>query len=192
MINNATGRLLQRGATLLVILFCTTAALSAGVSTATDNPVVKVSGDANGENVWLTGQVFIRHGLLLFRTDTAVTDAGENVVFLGATREFASELLPAYVTAAEKGTKVRLYGALRLSDPGQRLATEAPPVEFITWEMHSPTEQDTFRTSQTTLIASSSVATYPDDGTYGPLRSTALPIHVVAISLRGRQPSQTW
>ena len=62
---------------------------------------------------WITGEVFVRNGVLFFRTDQPVQgNTKGNVVLLGATKQAAATLLPAYMRAAEKHLKLRLYGSL--------------------------------------------------------------------------------
>jgi hypothetical protein len=103
---------------------------------------------------WITGEIFSRDGILLFRTDKDVQgDSEKNVVVLGCTRAGMYTLLPLYAKAAEKHLRARLYGVLQARPetmPGH--AGVVPNVEFITWKLHAPTDPDVLPSDQRLII----------------------------------------
>ena len=103
---------------------------------------------------WITGEVFVRNGVLFFRTDQPVQgNTKGNVVLLGATKQAAATLLPAYRRAAEKHLKLLLYGSLLPfsgSMPGY--SEPLPSIQFITWTVHLPSDPDELSPDQKIII----------------------------------------
>jgi len=101
----------------------------------------------NGEDrpeVWITGDIFTKGGVLFFRADKRVLgNPMGRVVLLGANKATMKVLLPMYLTAAEKHVKLRLCGVLIPFEgtmPGYK--GELPSVQFITWKLHAPSDPD--------------------------------------------------
>jgi hypothetical protein len=96
-----------------------------------------------GKGVWINGNVFIRDGLLLFKTDKPVPGNTEgDVVLLGVSNE-ATGLLPAYMKAAEKNIRLRLYGCFMPvagSIPGH--SGIFPSIEFRPSKVRLPGDSD--------------------------------------------------
>ena len=100
---------------------------------------------------WITGQAFAEKGVLMFRTDKPVQgNTTGKVVLLGASKEAARVLLPAYALALEKHLKLRLYGVL-LPVPDKPVKGK-PSVIFITWKMHLPSDPDELPAGQKMII----------------------------------------
>jgi hypothetical protein len=101
--------------------------------------------------VWITGDVFIQNGQLMFRTERPVQgNTTGNVVLLGSTKNEANFLLPAYSKAADKHMKLRLYGLL-VSNPNAK-DPKLPSVNFITWKAHLPTDPDNLSDNREIII----------------------------------------
>ena len=91
--------------------------------------------------IWITGDPIMQDGQLMFRADKTVQgNTGGNVVLLGATKQTVNFLGPAYMKAAEKHMRLRLYGVL-VPIPGAK-DPKTPSVEFITWKLHLPSDPD--------------------------------------------------
>ena len=101
--------------------------------------------------VWITGDVFIENGQLMFRLDKPIQgNTTGMVVRLGSTKEEANFLLPLYSKAADKNMKLRLYGLL-VSDPNTK-DPKSPSVSFITWKAHLPTDPDDLPNNRKIII----------------------------------------
>lgn len=97
--------------------------------------------DLSRYEVWITGEPIMRGQALMFKCDKPVQgNTTGDLVLLGATKETINVLGPAYMKAAEKHMKLRLYGVLvpveHAKDP------KAPSVQFITWKLHLPSDPD--------------------------------------------------
>jgi hypothetical protein len=93
---------------------------------------------------WITGDMFLRDGILAFRADKPVQgNRTGDVVLVGPTRDGVNTVGPLLVRAAERKLKVRLYGVLQqtsTSFPGHH--EKLPSVQFIVWKVHVPTDPD--------------------------------------------------
>ncbi len=102
--------------------------------------------------LWITGDVFVQNGHLMFRCDKEVQgNTTGRVVFLGAIREGAKVLLPMYAKAAEQHKRVRLYGLLVPVEAKDR-KKNAPSITFLTWKAHLPNEPDELPSNQKMII----------------------------------------
>jgi len=101
--------------------------------------------------VWITGDVFIENGQLMFHADKPIQgNTTGMVVRLGSTKEEANFLLPLYSKSADKNMKLRLYGLL-VSDPNTK-DPKSPSVSFITWKAHLPTDPDDLPNNRKIII----------------------------------------
>ena len=121
-------------------------------------PAADEKDDPAAYAVWITGEVIVEDGALLFRADRPVQGNPMGaVVVLGATRDTVKVLLPMYAAAAEKHVSLRLFGVLQpfsgtiASHPGP-----LPAVQFITWKLHAPTDPDE-------LPADQKITVHPED-----------------------------
>lgn len=97
--------------------------------------------DLSKYEVWITGDPIMQNGMLMFRADKSVkNNTTGNLVLLGATKQTINFLGPAYMKAAEKHMKVRLYGVL-VPVPDAK-GPKSPSVQFITWKLHLPSDPD--------------------------------------------------
>jgi len=108
--------------------------------------------------VWITGEIFTSNetnGRLLFVTDKPIKDnPARNVVLLGTTPSCTNIFFPMYGSAAEKHTKVRLFGVLQRITPPPNASPTEPNVQFIAWKFHSPSDPDELPTSERLLVDS--------------------------------------
>jgi len=110
MMSDRKNQLLGAGVTACVILLLALAAARADdpIPPNTNGPA-KTAPDTTRYEVWITGEVFNRGDLMLFRADKPVQGNSEgNVILLGSTTQTAKVLLPAYMKAAEKHMTLRL------------------------------------------------------------------------------------
>lgn len=107
-------------------------------------PAAGKKDDPTANAVWITGQVLVEDGTLLFRADRPVKgNPRGNVIMLGATRNTMKVLLPVYASAAEKHLSLRLFGVLQaFSATVASHPKPLPNVEFITWKVHLPSDPD--------------------------------------------------
>ena len=93
---------------------------------------------------WITGDMLLWNGILVFRADKPVEgNRTKEVVFVGPTRDGVNTTGPLLMRAAERKLKVRLYGVLQkisTSFPGHH--KKLPSVQFIVWKQHMPTDSD--------------------------------------------------
>ena len=102
--------------------------------------------------VWITGDVLVQDGELMFRCDKEVQgNAKGRLVLLGAVRDGAKVLLPMYAKAAEQHKKLRLYGVL-VPDEAKHRKENAPSIVFLTWKAHLPGEPDKLAPNQKVII----------------------------------------
>lgn len=99
---------------------------------------------------WITGDVTFENNVLLFHTDKPVRgDSEGNVVVLGGTKDSVAALIPLLQKAAERKTKVRLFGALLpFNGSFKNHPGPLPNVEFIVWKLHDPSDPDVLPASQ--------------------------------------------
>jgi hypothetical protein len=91
---------------------------------------------------WVTGDVLLENGNLLFRTDKPVKDNSRgNIVALAAVEQGAKVLIPLYQRAAEKHKKLRLYGEF-IPTPKNVHGRNLPTMAFLTWKVHSASVPD--------------------------------------------------
>jgi hypothetical protein len=111
---------------------------------ARTEPLALADEDMSKYAVWITGDVFMQNGFLLFRADKPVRgNRTGNILLLGATKQTIKFLAPCYMKAADKHLKLRLYGILVPEQPGSPArAPDVPSVEFITWKLHPPSDPD--------------------------------------------------
>jgi hypothetical protein len=102
--------------------------------------------------VWITGDVLVQNGELMFRCDKEVQgNTMGGLVLLGAVRDGAKVLLPIYGKAAEQHKKLRLYGVL-VPDEEKHRKKNAPSIVFLTWKAHLPGEPDELSANQKMII----------------------------------------
>jgi hypothetical protein len=93
---------------------------------------------------WITGDIFIKNGILLFRADKTVQgNRTGDVVLVGPTKDGVNTTGPMLMRAAERHVKLRLYGVLQAASPtfpGHH--EKLPSVQFIVWKLHFPTDPD--------------------------------------------------
>ena len=69
------------------------------------------SGAATPSALWITGDLFIKDDLLLFRADKPVEgNTTGDVVLIGSTKDATSSMGPLLMRAAERKLKLRFYG----------------------------------------------------------------------------------
>jgi hypothetical protein len=101
-----------------------------------------VADDLRKYEHWVTGDVLLENGNLLFRTDKPVKEnSRRDIVALAAVEEGAKVLIPLYQRAAEKHMKLRLYGAF-IPTPKNVHGRNLPTMAFLTWKAHLPSEPD--------------------------------------------------
>ena len=100
--------------------------------------------DLSKDALWITGDVFMKEGLLFFRADKPVQgNTTGDIVLIGPTKDGANVMAPLLMRAAERHVKCRFYGVLMpttTSLPGQH--GKLPSVQFIVWKLHAPTDPD--------------------------------------------------
>jgi hypothetical protein len=138
-------------------LGCTALPFFAGVISARGDPEAPastVSPETYG--IWITGTVLSRDGILLFECDKPVQgNKTGKVVMLGTTTEAAPTFLPAFVNAANKHMKLRLFGILLPAPSGKPLGEHKNPipnVQFRVWKAHLPNEPDVLPPSQKVTV----------------------------------------
>jgi hypothetical protein len=119
--------------------------------------VVTVSGafaadELKKYEVWITGDVLVQDGELMFRCDKEVQgNTTGRLVLLGAVRDGAKVLLPMYAKAAEQHKKLRLYGVL-VPDEKKSRKKNVPSMVFLTWKAHLPSDPDELPQNQKMII----------------------------------------
>jgi hypothetical protein len=102
--------------------------------------------------VWITGDVLVQDGQLMFRCDKEVQgNTTGSLVLLGAIRDGAKVLLPMYAKAAEQHKKLRLYGVL-VPDEAKSRKKNAPSIVFLTWKAHLPNDPDELPPNQKMIV----------------------------------------
>lgn len=143
----------MKNALAFAILLISLAGAQAGGKT---NAKTSGSSDDMPPPVWITGEVFTKDDVLLFRLDKPVKgNPLKDVVFLGATTQCADTFLPMYMKAAEKHMTLRLYGWLLPCNekiPGKNIPL--PNVQFITWKIHLPGDPDVLPAKDRIMIPS--------------------------------------
>jgi len=106
---------------------------------------------------WITGDVFERHGELMFRCSKPVKgNPAGNVVYLGSSRAIMNTMLPFLKRAAERHSKLRLYGVMLPVEAESGKSKKAPNAQFIVWKAHLPDEPDVLPPDQKVIMG-------PDD-----------------------------
>ncbi len=117
--------------------------------------------DLSKHEHWITGEVFLQNSELMFRCDKAIkSNPAGNVVYLGSSRGTMHVMLPLLSKAAERHSKLRLYGVLLPVEEQSRKAPKAPSAQFIVWKAHLPNEPDE-------LPADQKIITGPNDRVEG-------------------------
>ena len=100
---------------------------------------------AAGSELWITGDIFTKNEILLFRADRPVQGNPTGaVVMLGTSKALAQSMFPVLMKAAERKMRVRLYGVLQPCNavpPGHEKES-LPKVQFIVWKIHLPSDPD--------------------------------------------------
>ena len=100
---------------------------------------------AAGSGLWITGDIFTKNEILLFRADRPVQGNPTGaVVMLGTSKDLAQSMFPVLMKAAERKMRVRLYGVLQPCNavpPGHEKES-LPKVQFIVWKIHLPSDPD--------------------------------------------------
>jgi hypothetical protein len=100
--------------------------------------------DVSKYALWITGDVFTKKEILLFRADKPVQgNTTADVVLIGPTKDLVNTMGPLLMRAAERHVKVRLYGVLQAASasfPGHH--EKLPSVQFIVWKLHLPSDPD--------------------------------------------------
>ena len=105
---------------------------------------------------WVTGDVLLENGNLLFRADKPVKNNSRgNIVALAAVENGAKVLMPLYQRAAERHMRLRLYGEF-IQTPKNVHGRNLPTMAFLTWKVHSPSDPDELPTRDKLIIG-------PDD-----------------------------
>jgi hypothetical protein len=102
--------------------------------------------------VWITGDVLVQHGQLMFRCDKEVQEnkTGRLVLF-GGVGGGPKVLMPMYAKAAEQHKTLRLYGVL-VPDQAKSRKKNIPSIVFLTWKAHLPNEPDELPQNQKMII----------------------------------------
>ena len=92
---------------------------------------------------WITGDMFTKDDLALFKADKPVQgNKTGDIVLIGPTKDSANIMGPLLMRAAELKVKLRFYGVLMQATelPGHHKGL--PSVQFIVWKLHAPTDPD--------------------------------------------------